>query len=221
MVVGGGFAAVMLTLLALASRTPAFYAERKNAADPARRRQQSRDFLSRGTRLISDIENASNWSADFDEEQINAWLAEDFQSNHAEQSLPAGVGNPRIALEGDLLRIGYTYRFGPLRTVIQIGVRAWVPKRNLLAVEFEGAWAGALPLSTNHLRHVIEQFANANNLNVTWKRHDRRLVALVEFPRGHREVVLHRVEIGTGRLQIRGGASRPNLPSIDYAPSAN
>lgn len=206
--------------LALLWHEPTFYGSCLERLSSEEKSLRSKQFLNRGTRLISDIQNSSVWMAEFEQDQINAWLAEDFQSNHAEHSLPAGVKDPRVAIEGDLLRLGFRYSWGPISTVVQIGFKAWVPKRNLLAVELQGAWAGGLPLPTSHTRHVIEQFAYANNMNVSWKRNKGKLVALLEFPRTQREIVLQRVEIRPNIIHIKGGNGR-HLPTADYSPSAN
>lgn len=211
---------LVTVLMVLLRYQPEYHTAPLKGISPDERARLSKEFLQRGTRLISDIQNAPVWSADFDQNQINAWLTEDFEVNHAEQSLPAGVSQPRIRMEKDTLQLSFRLRKGPISGVIQIGFRAWVPKRNLLAVELQRAWVGALPLPTNSTRQVIEQFAYANNLNVTWKRNHGKLVALFEFPRGHREVVLQKVQIEGTVLHIRGGSSRLPIPT-DYAPSAN
>lgn len=200
---------------------PTFYTERLQGIEQPEQANLSKQFLNKGTRLLNDIQNQHVWMANFDEEQINAWLAEDFEMNHAEQSLPSGTSKPRISLEGDLMRLGFTYAKGPCTVVIQIGFRAWVPKRNMLAVEIDGAKAGWLPLPTSYTRSVIEQFADANSLEVTWKRNGGRLVALFNLPKGHRELVLHKVLIQTGSIEVKGGSVRLPIPAIDYAPSAN
>lgn len=212
---------LLITGLAIMlSHEPGFYAEQTGAASTPERLELSKQFLSRGTRLISDIHNAPVWMADFEEDKINAWLAEDFQVNHADQSLPAGVADPRVALRDDVLWLGFRYHNWLMSTVIQVGLKAWVPKKNMMAIELQGAWAGALPVPTSHTRHVFEQFASANAMNITWKRNGRNLVALLEFPRSQRDVVLQKVEISQGALKIKGGSSR--LPiAADFAPSAN
>lgn len=212
---------LIVTVGVLLFRRPAFYLERLGSMPAEEQSQLSKQFLNKGTRLINDIQHEPVWLADFDERQINAWLADDFHQNHAEQSLPSGIREPRIAIDGDILRLGFRYCKGPCGVIVQIGLRAWVPKRNMLAVEIDGAWAGDLPLPASYTRSVIEQFAYANNLGIRWKRNGNRLVALIEFPKGHREVVLQKVEIREGTIYVKGGSGRLPVPSADYAPSAN
>lgn len=214
-------ASVLGTAIFAVAQRPTFYTERLATVEGAEQANLSKQFLNKGTRLLNDIQNQNVWMATFNEAQINAWLAEDFEMNHAEQSLPTGTSKPRISLEGDLMRLGFSYAKGPFAVVIQLGFRAWVPKRNMLAVEIDGAKAGWLPLPTSYTRSVIEQFADANSLEVDWKRNGGRLVALFNLPKGHRELVLHKVLIQSGSIEVKGGSGRLPIPATDYAPSAN
>lgn len=199
---------------------PAFYVERLAAADLREQKQLSNQFVNKGSRLFTEIQTMPEWTADLTEAEINAWLAEDFAANHAQQSLPKAVAAPRVAMEGEVLRVGFRYTKGPLSTVVQIALRAWVPKRFLLAIELQEARAGALRLPTNYTRHVIEQFCHANNMEITWKRNQQHLVALISFPRGHRDIILKRVAVRQGGILLKGASGRA-FPSTDYAPSAN
>lgn len=199
---------------------PNFYSQRIDEFDAEAKRSLSKAFLNKGAAWINQMQDSPNWQVDFEERQINAWLADDFQSNHAEQSLPKGVTAPRFAMEGDVMRLAFRYSFGPLSTVAQIGFRVWIPKRNMMAVELQGARAGGLPLPTNYTRHVIEQFCNNNGMDVHWKRNGKNLVALISFPRGQKEFVLRKVEVRQGNLLIRGSTLRSFHPG-DYSPTAN
>lgn len=203
--------------------TPSFYQQRCSAAGDSEQTQRSKSFVNKSSQLIlNDIHNSSAWSAEFDEAEINAWLAEDFEFQHADQSLPRGVRAPRVALEKGQMRVGFRYRLGPLSTTVHVGFRTWVPKRNVLAVELENAWAGALPIPTTYTRQVIERLAQRVNrdgktLDVVWKRNGNRLVALLEFSRS--EVVLQRIDIVGKTIRVRGINNR--YRPEDYAPSAN
>src|SRR5688572_11689449 len=92
-------AALVAVVGALLTYQPAFYQERLESSDAEQARTLSKQFLKEGTRLLNDINNGRSWKAVFREQQINAWLAGDFEINHAEQSLPAGVTRPRVSIE--------------------------------------------------------------------------------------------------------------------------
>lgn len=205
----------------LLSMAPEFYARRVAPLDHAEQRTLSREFLKGGSQVVNDIRLESKWSADFQERQINAWLAEDFEANHAEQSLPPGVSRPRLMMDGDTLRVGFMYRRWLFSTVVHAGVRLWVPKRHVLAMELDGAWAGRMPLPDSQLRRIVENLAYGNNLEVTWKRNGSKLVALLEFPRDYREIILQRLEISDGRIHVSGIRARASYSGGDFAPAAN
>jgi hypothetical protein len=206
---------------AMASIDPTFYQERICAKDPGHCRQLSNQFLQTASRLINDLQNAPAWSSEFREDQINGWLADDFELNHASKVLPAGVKAPRVQIAGDRFRIAFRCQRGPVSTVIQIGARAWVPKRNVLAIELETAQAGMLPLPTTYTRTVIEQFILDRGLDIAWKRNGRSLVALVDFARAERQIILRRVEVKDGHFAVEGLSGRLSIPTSDYAPTAN
>jgi hypothetical protein len=212
---------LLVGLWILVSQTPAFYALRRSELEEAQRAALSKQFLNKITRLISDIRNSRTWQAEFEEGQINGWLAQDFQSNHAEQSLPPGVSEPRVAMEGDLLRVGFRYQRGLVDTIVQIGLRAWTPSSTQLALELHGAKAGALPLPTHQTRRVIEQIAFANDLDVSWYRNGQYVVAVLTLPRGQRDIILQRFEIRSGGLLIKGLSGRRLFSDQEATPKAN
>lgn len=205
----------------LSQSSPRFYRQRLSVDSVEQSVALSNQFLNTASRLLGDIQNMRTWQAEFGEEQINGWLAHDFQINHAEKSLPPGVSRPRVEIAGDEIKLGFRWQWGPFSSVIQIGVRAWVPKRNLLCVEIESVRAGMLPLPTTYTRKVIDQFVQTQNLNIRWKRNGGRLVALIDFERSQRRIVLHKVQIQSDGLYLEGLSSRHALPHTDYAPSAN
>ena len=190
------------------SRTPAFYVERLNPPDDTNQKVLCDAVTQRGAQLLNNIQNGRPWEIQLEERNLNAWLAEDFQANFAESSLPPTVHHPRVAISDDVLWIGFQYRQGPIRTVVQIGLRAWVPKRNVMVIELEGAKAGALPLPTNYVRHVIEHLCYANNIYVQWRRHEGKLAGVLEFPQSAKELVLKKVEIKSKVIEIRGSSGR-------------
>lgn len=205
----------------LSQTSPKFYRQRLASDSNEQTVQFSNQFLNTASRLLGDIQNLRTWQAEFGERQINGWLAHDFEVNHADRSLPNGVSQPRVEIAGDEIRLGFRWELGPVSTVVQIGLRAWVPRQNLLCIEIESVKAGLLPLPTTYTRKVIDQFIQSQNLDIQWKRNGGRLVALIDFERGQRRIVLHKVQIQSDGLYLEGLSSRHSLPNSDYAPSAN
>lgn len=200
---------------------PAFYDTVLGNISLDDRRALSRQFLNKGTRLIADIQNNEAWSASFAEDQINSWLAVDFEENHADQSLPTQVSRPRIALQGDKVQLGFEYQLGPIETVIQANLRFWVPQQNVIVVEIEGAWAGNLPLTAGNVQKVIEKVAQSHDLEVSWRRNGNALVAVLEFPRSQRAIVLTQIQVREKEIRLKGISRQGPYVQQDWAPSAN
>ncbi|HVJ83514.1 MAG TPA: hypothetical protein VNC50_20785, partial [Planctomycetia bacterium] len=160
-----------------------------------------------GSKLLGAILNGQGaWRESFDEETINAWLAVDFEENHG-KILPARVTNPRVAIEGDRLRMGFQWSAGPFSTVVQVTIGVWVPKPNWLAVELHGAKAGLAPMPTTQLRRLLERAAEKAGCEVTWKRNDTTLVGLVRLPNSS-GVILRQADIRDGKLSLAGRSTR-------------
>jgi len=188
----------------MAAQAPQFYLDRVDAGDEKKLEDLANQFLSRGSRLYNSIVTGSNsWKESFDEASINAWLAYDLKRNH-QRALPREVTAPRVALEDESLRVGFRWGYGPATTVVQVALKTWVPQENRLAVELQGASAGALPLPTSYVRRIIESVAGRNGCEVRWKRHGANLVALIDLPKGNRGVKLRCAEVSNGVVTLSG-----------------
>ena len=193
-------------LWGLIAHEPHFYVTRLESETQETQAALAKDFNQRWPTILNQITNGPIWEAKFAELEVNAWLAEDFEAKLAERWLPVGVSKPRFAMGEGLMWLGFQYRTGPLATVIRIGLRTWVPKPNVLALELEGLAAGALPLPTGYICGTIDRFADSNDLQATWYRRRGNLVVLLRSVRN--DPVLHRVEIKPGVLHLMGVSSR-------------
>lgn len=205
----------------LVRHQPQFYVERAFGRTATEQTRLSNEFVAKAAKFLGEIQGNSTWMVSFDEAQVNGWLAVDFEKNHARQILPSDIKSPRVVIEGDRIRLGFRFKKGPLESIVQIALRAWVPRRDTIALELDRAWCGAFPLPMTYTQHIIESFAQARSMNVTWKRHKQRLVAMIEMPRDQRDLVLRRVDIRDGMIRLKGASGRFTLPGQDYAPSAN
>src|SRR5262249_29115890 len=117
---------VAATLLILVRHEPAFY--RAAAQGPGMtRKNHSVEFCQQLTQLISAMNDAREWSAQFTDEQINSYLEEGFRSSGFEEKmLPDDMSDPRVKIEADRLRLGFRYGAGLWSTVISIDLRVWV-----------------------------------------------------------------------------------------------
>lgn len=209
------------TVLGLLLRhEPNFYRTAAVAPGP-RRLQQSGQFLGDLVSLTHDIKDRQDWAAEFTAEGINSYLADGFvQPNAQGQPLPDGVREPRIALDDGRLRVGFRYGSGRWSTVVSLDFRVWLAREepNAVALELLGAYAGALPVSSQTLlervsdaiRQLSDTARRANNtsIEVSWYRHDGHPVALLRFQgdQPRTTVQLKQLVLEPGRLRLHGSS---------------
>jgi hypothetical protein len=174
--------AVGTAILLVARHEPAFY--RRAAVPPGEaRRASSGEFVSEFARLIDGVLNR-RWNAHFTEEQINSYLEEDFQKQHAsEQPLPEGISEPRVALDTDRIRLGFRYGVGAWSSIISLDMRVWLVEKetNMVALEFLGMHAGALPISAHTWLERQLDAIRQRNIEASWYRRQGHPVLLLRF----------------------------------------
>jgi hypothetical protein len=213
---------VIGSLFVLVGLTPRFYRERIEVGTPEERTALSNQFVSSGVEWFRHMDNErreGEWNQKFEERQINAWLAENIEKDLGVDVLPRGVADVRLAFLERQLRVGFKWKFGPIETVVNAGVRLWVPKPNVLAIEFSSAKIGALPLPKTYLKSVVDKAFDDMELVVTWRQINDKLVCVVNLPCGKQEIVVKKVEVVREQLIIRYATIRKF--SNDFAPSAN
>jgi hypothetical protein len=206
------------TVLAILLRyEPAFYV--RGAIPPGERRaQRSKECISEFTSILSGILNKDQGSAQFSEEQLNSYFQEDFLTKHsAENPLPEGVSNLRVAFDTDKLRLAFRYGRGALSTVISLAIRPWIVARepNVVALEFESLHAGALPISAQWLLERVSEAARQQDVDVSWYRLNGHPVVLLRFQAGrvHPTFQLQRLELRQGVFLISGRSLEGPLAS--------
>jgi hypothetical protein len=202
-----GSTAALVVLLGLTAYLlgvePEFY--RRAATVPADSASESaRGFVRESSQLFNAIENDPAWSAVFRAVELNAWLRHDFTVKHGDL-LPPGVTDPRVAFEPDRMLVGFRAQMGPVRTVVSVVSRVWVPESNRVAIEFDKVRGGMLPLPLTLLVSRVTKVCEAANLSVEWKRHRGKMVALVRLAdaKGPR-IELTRAKVGDSVLQVAG-----------------
>jgi hypothetical protein len=203
---------VLASLAALVLYVPPFYREKEVDAGDLRS-HQSQAFETSFTGLISAIINdRRSWQATFTEAQINSFLAEDFVSNgYARGILPDGVSEPRVAIDHDVVHLGFRYGRQPWSTVMSVDLRVWMApnESNVVLLQILGIRAGALPISSKVLMEkVADSLRNQyKDLEINWYRHEGQVTALMRFSSGRpRAQQLQKLQIGQGLLHIEGGA---------------
>lgn len=202
------FAGVAAGLVLAVRHPPSFYARNEKPPGPERQ-NHSRAYVAEFSRLIEDIINKRTWQACFTQEQINSYFAEDFQRHSAEgRVLPAGISEPRVALETNRMRLAFRYGEEPWSSVVAVDLGVWLaPKEpNVVVLELQGMHAGSLPVSAQSILERLSEVARQQNLEVTWYRHNGNPVALLRFePYQTRPTFqLLRLELHEGKLLLSG-----------------
>jgi hypothetical protein len=196
-------------LAVLAGHEPSFY--HRCAIPPGPERAKlSGEFVNEFTnRLLGGVLDKREWDARFSEQQINSYFQEDFLNKHNEENpLPAGMSEPRIALDTDRIRFGFRYGTGIWSTVITLDLRVWlvVKEANTIALEFRSLHAGAIPISAQWLLERVSESARLRDIEVTWYRNQGRPVLVLRFQaqRTSPTFQLMKLKIQDGMLLIRG-----------------
>ena len=206
------------TLALLLRHEPAFYT-RAALPEGAPRSKCSGVFVGELARLFAGISDKRQWDARFTEEQINSYCQEDFLKEHPDdRPLPERVSEPRVALEPDRFRVGFRYGTGLWSTVVSIDLRVWLVAKepNMVAFEFQGMHAGALPISSQSLLESASETARRHDIDSTWYRHNGHPVLLLRFQAGRSRPTfqLRQLDLHPGMLYIGGR-------SLDTTPQAN
>jgi len=197
-------------------REPAFYTAAAPPADYDTREKASR-LLTRVVELKNDIRTKGDWGDTFTAEELNCFFAEMMAPNGPFASLlPKGFHSPRVAIEGDRLKLGFRYGRGFWSTVVSVELRVWLvaDEVNLMAVEVCELRAGRLAIGAQSILDAIGETARASKIDVTWYRHEGNPVGLFRFfpdqPRPASQVLTLEVRDGT---IVVAGKSVADLPS--------
>lgn len=199
----GAAAAVVVVLV---TRVPVFYG-RVESMSAAERVAASKQFVRRSADIWNEMENERLWTGRFHESQVNSWLACDFAQKHA-SVLPSGVSQPRISFVRGRLALAFRRQIGPVRCIISVSGRVWLPEPNLVAVEFDEVRAGVLPLPAAHAVSALAAAARSAGIGIEWKQLDGNPVALLQLgdPATRHNIELKQIEIEDGVLFVAGSS---------------
>ena len=160
--------------------------------------------------LQNDIRTKPEWSASFAASDLNCFCSEMLSDRPSglESLLPEDCTNPRLAIEGDRIKLGFTYGEGFWSSVVWVELRVWLPKHetNVIAVELVSLKAGALPMSAQSLLESIREAVHDANVEVSWYRHEGRPVGLFRFYANQMRPAtqIHTLKIADGHITIAG-----------------
>ena len=198
----GGVLAYML------KSVPAFYSAAACPADFDTRETASR-MLTRVQELKNDIRTQSEWGATISAEELNCFFAEMMTDDGSFAGvLPKGFHAPRVAIEGDRLKLGLRYGKGLWSSILWVELRVWLvaDEINLMGMEVCDLRAGRLGIGAQSILDAIEELARSSNIDVTWYRHNRNPVGLFRFFPDQPQPVsqVQTLEVRDGAIVIAG-----------------
>lgn len=184
----------------------------------------SRRLSNRVQQIQSQARLRGTWKADFSNEEINAWLAEELPTMFP-NLLRRGISHPRVAIQDGKLMAAARLRNKRIDTVISCEVSIELTEQaNLLAIRWENLRAGALSLPWSQFLDRISREAAIGDISVQWDMTDRGPVALLSVPKEHPKFVVHPVVVESiglsdGVFTLAGNSGE--TAETDYSPRTN
>jgi hypothetical protein len=148
----------------------------------AAEQDSSERFERQALALHNQVRRSGPWEARFTEEEINAWLAATVPEKFP-QLLSSGVSEPRVAIEGEIVRLAVRYQRGGTSTVVSLAARLRLTDEpNQIAIEIGEARSGSLPLPLAGFLNEIKAHASQAGIAVRWTESAGRPVALFRLP---------------------------------------
>lgn len=212
------FAAVATSALVFAAkRPPAFYAAASRPADWDAH-EQSAKLLTRVLDLQNDVRAKEEWGDTFTADELNCFFAENMGPKDGLcELLPKGFHSPRIAINGDRLKLGVMYREGFWSSVVWMELKIWLvaDQVNVAAVEVCNLKAGRVPFGSQSILDKMGDVARESSIDVTWYRNKSNPVGLFKFfakqPRPTSQVLT--LEVKDGKLTIAGRSFLDGAPA--------
>jgi hypothetical protein len=150
------------------------------------------------------------WTCQFTDYQLNSFFEDGIRQSNLLAFLPDEMTDFRFAFSQDRLRFAFRYGHGLFSTVIQINLRIWKAGQepNVLVMELEGLYAGALPFTGRSLLEKLSEIGRQNSIGVSWFRHQKtgNAVAVLRFqdnlPRPTLEI--EAIQISPGSMSVSG-----------------
>jgi len=193
---------------------PQFYEQALESVPPAEvRREVVKALVEQTLQLVEEIERSDRWSEQFTEQQINSWLAEEFDK--AEFSwMPRSVRDPRVKLDDGTMHLAFRIETKRLQGVVSCELKPWVSGPNQIAVAIRFVRLGLVPISMESLVQRLAGRVGLNGWLVTWQRESGHDVVVVNLDRGEPvQPILETIELEPGVLRIAG--TRGSLSSAE------
>lgn len=194
-------AAAIVVAIAAARRPPAWYAARLAPGDAATVDRDARRLVTAVAGLRGAAVRPGDWGVAVREDELNAWLATDLPRNHA-RALPAGILEPRVALEEGRIRIAARAAAGPLGGPLSMAVEPRLRGIDRLECVVTEARLGGIPLPAGPCAHRLAALLRGLGFTAEVRRLDGRSAVVVSL--GGRGTSLRGLSVAPGEIVVAG-----------------
>jgi hypothetical protein len=200
-------AVASLGLYRASQQVPTFY--QRALVGTAAKHDSGERFEQQALALHNQARRQGQWEARFSEDEINGWLAAVLPEKFP-QALAHGISDPRIDIDGDLMRLAVRYERGSTSTVVSLAARVQLTTEpNEVAIEIRDVRAGSLPVPLARFLDEITLRAAHAGFPLSWTEADGQPVALVRLPLDPksfqgRQLTLERLELTDCELVVGG-----------------
>ena len=222
----GGVGLCLGAIGVLLKRQPGFYAETPCPNDWDTR-ERSAKLVTRVQELKNDIRSRPEWGDTFTADDLNCFFIENMgRKGGLCTMLPEGLHSPRVAIDGDRIKLGFRYGEGFWSTVVWVELRVWLVANeiNVVGVEVCELRTGSLPVGSQSILDAITEAARESNVEVIWYRNGTNPVGLFRFyadqPRPSSQILT--VDVKDGKVIVAGRSlsdqGAPGLPTALIPP---
>jgi len=173
----------------------------------------SRELESRATALYSDAKHIGHWKSLFTVEQINGWLATQLAADK-QSELPSNMRDPRIAIDRDILTLGFRTKSGGVETVISVDASVLLTETGDVGIRLISVRAGALPLPIMQLAEQLATACKKLKLPVSWTQEKGQPIAIVNVTSNasaeNREFCIDSIELHKNEMYVAGHTEMNN-----------
>ena len=169
------------------------------------------------------LANDPEWGASFTTVELNAFFREHLDDGkQLAYKMPDHLHDPRIAVEGDRVLLGFRVGEGLLSTIASVELQVWLVDKevNTVAVKLCDLRLGAVPGESQWVLDRITEWARDQNIEVSWYRHDGRPVGIFRFYANQQRppTQIRTVLVADGRLAVRGRSTQDIRGPTDAKP---
>lgn len=174
-------------------------------ADASQQAAASTEMFNRAQRLVNQAKRPGKWRASFTAEQINGYLAVDFEKQFTDV-LDGRFSEPRLDVGEKSITLFSRYDGATGETVLSLEFEPFLAEGDMLGLRLVDARAGSLPLPAGRIREALSEAAEGAELGVRWVEEADGWVALVAIPptKQGRHVRLTHLELAGDEIRLAG-----------------